>query len=315
MLNMIGLIISCFLLEKRQQLHIIDCLFHISVAIIKLKVGGYVYKWFSLCMLCLAGLLLASCRMDNHQQPVQAVEQTTRPHVDVWQVAYRSLVNKWEKMEGKTQSKELLLQDLQAEQQLYETFRGQTFDKPDYEGMVALHLDTLGKGIETLKFYDEPDFTSRWEAYQEDYKTFYRWLDDKGGLFVPEEYQLDLDKLLAGSAQLENINQTEQTLDDLLETVTISQTDQTYGNGYPVYQGQLGNILGVPIKTLRGKVLLKDQAGTVVGEQLFVVEDWPENGRATIDFITPKNFEQTELVLDYFVAQWPWQPVEELGGN
>ncbi|HFU3731825.1 TPA: hypothetical protein ACGO9L_001429 [Streptococcus suis] len=50
-------------------------------------------------------------------------------------------------------------------------------------------------------------------------------------------------------------------------------------------------------------------------ERFFIVEAWVENGRATIYFITPKTFEQTELVLDYFVAQWPWQPVEELGGN
>lgn len=102
---------------------------------------------------------------------------------------------------------------------------------------------------------------------------------------------------------------------DFLKSIAIVKTDQIYGNGYPVYQGQLDNSLGLSIKRLRGKVFLKNQAGTVVDERFFVVEDWVENGRATIYFITPKTFEQTELVLDYFVAQWPWQPVEELGGN
>ncbi|WP_170243325.1 hypothetical protein [Streptococcus suis] len=124
-----------------------------------------------------------------------------------------------------------------------------------------------------------------------------------------------MDKFLAGPAQYEKIHKTEQAMLDLLKSIAIVKTEQIYGNGYPVYQGQIDNSLGLSIKRLGGKVLLKDQAGTVVDERFFIVEAWVENGRATIDFITPKTFEQTELVLDYFVAQWPWQVVEELGGN
>ncbi|HHT7803683.1 TPA: hypothetical protein ACT2HZ_001282 [Streptococcus suis] len=275
-------------------------------------------KWFSFCMVLFASLLLSSCRVTISHSPaqsVEAVEQTVRPHVDVWQTAYRALVNKWDKMEGQELTWELLSETLLKEKELFASLRGATFDEPSYQGMVELHLDMLDQGQALLGTYDEPNFTSRWAAYEEKAKFFYRWLDYKGGLHVPEEYELTLDKFLAGPAQLENITQTEQTLNELLETVTISQTDQTYGNGYPVYQGQLDNSLGLSIKKLCGKVFLENQAGTVVDERFFVVEDWVENGRATIDFITPKTFEQTELVLDYFVAQWPWQPVEDLGGN
>ncbi|WP_170244008.1 hypothetical protein [Streptococcus suis] len=166
-----------------------------------------------------------------------------------------------------------------------------------------------------METYDQSHFSDRWAAYQEDHKIFYRRLHRKGGLFPTESQQLDMDKFLAGPAQYEKIHKTEQAMLDLLKSIAIVKTEQIYGNGYPVYQGQIDNSLGLSIKRLGGKVLLKDQAGTVVDERFFIVEAWVENGRATIDFITPKTFEQTELVLDYFVAQWPWQVVEELGGN
>lgn len=53
-------------------------------------------KWFSFCMVLFASLLLSSCWVTISHSPAQPV----RPHVDVWQTAYRALVKKWEKMEG-----------------------------------------------------------------------------------------------------------------------------------------------------------------------------------------------------------------------
>ncbi|MGQ7563845.1 hypothetical protein ACTGYT_07695 [Streptococcus suis] len=82
-----------------------------------------------------------------------------------------------------------------------------------------------------------------------------------------------MDKFLADPAQYEKIHKTEWAMLDFLKSIAIVKTDQIYGNGYPVYQGQLDNSLGLSIKRLRGKVFLKNQAGTVVDECFFVVEE------------------------------------------
>lgn len=261
---------------------------------------------------CLVGILfvvfvsLSSCRATFKESETQHQQEWPASPTDLWVRSSEILSQTWDFLEKQPPSKETLQQALDMEYAAYLPLENQSFSDNRFNGLVAPHLRVLEEGKEVLQSYNQLIFTEKWQDFQEKRADFYRQLDARGALYVADSYQRRLDYLLANPAQDKEIEATERALEEYMHSVVIEKTDETYGNGYPIYRGQAINHLGLPIPFLSGKVLLKDHEGRVVDERLFNLEDWQTESLAEITFITPKTFEEAEVVIDYFEAQWPW---------
>lgn len=248
---------------------------------------------------------LAACRSkeDSSNQPAE------EPVVwfDISNRAYRALVETWTYQDTHPENQASLQELIKLEEEIYQPLKDRAFTEEAYNGLVDGYLLVLAEGEQLLASYDQEDFAEKWDFFQEKRKVFYRDLSNRGILYVPEEFQLRLDYFLASPWEEEYMHRVEEEVRRLIEGVTIEKTDQIYGNGYPIFQGQVEHSVAVSVPSINGKVLLKDQEGQVVAQRLFRIEDWGDGAVAKIEFITPKDFMKAEVVVDEMVIQWPWR--------
>ena len=255
---------------------------------------------------------MASCRLTQVQRQLTESSVSTQKvnGNDLIPVAYRSLVETFDSEKREPQTVANLEKAIDFERDLYLSLEGVQFTDTSLNGLPEYCLSILDEGSLALQSYGQADFSAKWDDYQEKRSSFYRILHQKNLLFVPVNYQLQLDFLLADDNQKKAIKQFQEELQQLLSGIKVERFGEKGHHDYQSYKAKLVNNLDYPIQELYLMVHLKNAQGNVEDTLHLKIEDWQVGEEKEVEGLTAREFVETEVLVDYLVVQWPWQYTE-----
>ena len=201
---------------------------------------------------------------------------------------------------GEPQTAETFTNAVQAEIDALNSFRSREFKDSELQESVISYINLLNDCVELTEKYpvDTVEFYDAWNELYQERVVALRGFVENYGLKLDGEYEVTLDEMMVEANAAVEKDERERVIQELVDTITFSQTDDGYG--FYTYSATVQNTTGYNLSNVGFVLGLYDADGVRAEETYANVNSWPDGETVALEAFGETDASQIKVELDYY---------------
>lgn len=199
-----------------------------------------------------------------------------------------------------TQSTANLKTIVQTELNIDQTLRNRQFKDAKLQEQIIAYINTLNDSVKLLtnSSTSSNGFLEQWNDIRDERSSLLKGFVDKYGLTVSDKYQESMDELTANGAAVNEQNETDNTINQLVETAVFNK--QADGFGGFTYAATIQNTSNIAFENISIVLALYDGQNVKLGETYTSTNSWEPGETVLFEAYSNVDAATVRASVDYY---------------
>lgn len=196
--------------------------------------------------------------------------------------------------------KELITKSVEIEKKTLDKYRNEPFEDSKLQEKVISYINKLDESVELVSTIGSNSFYDNWDKHYQKRAQSILDLTDNYEIVFSDKHQPQLDEMRALGQEVKRNEDNRAALEVLFSNVEFEYQAEEYDDTYKKYVATIENTTGFDISKVNANINLINDEGTVVSNQYIYADNWKNGQKYLFEFLNDKQFEKTDITIEYF---------------